>query len=78
MGWKEIKTAVEQNAEISFRRLGFTGPSLLQGVYEVVDKKTGVCYLYIYRGNGGVTLTPRLNRDGSLMIVDISKPNQND
>ena len=50
---------------------GFTGP----GFYVLVDKKTGVNYVYASGGYGG-GITPLLNRDGTPMITPV--PNQYD
>jgi len=47
---------------------GFTGPS----TYVLVDRKTGVNYLYASSGYGG-GLTPLLNRDGTPVITPLPK-----
>jgi len=45
---------------------GFSGPS----TYILVDKETGVNYLYVSGGYGG-GLTPLLNRDGTPVITPV-------
>ena len=50
---------------------GFTGP----GLYVLVDKETGVNYVYAAGGYGG-GITPLLNRDGTPMITPV--PNEYD
>lgn len=47
---------------------GFSGP----GTYILVDRETGVNYLYASSGYGG-GLTVLLNRDGTPVITPISK-----
>ena len=42
---------------------GFTGP----GLYVIVDKQTGVNYVYGYGGG----LTPLLNRDGTPVVTPV-------
>jgi len=48
---------------------GFTGP----GFYVLVDKQTGVNYVYASGGYGG-GITPLLNRDGTPVVTPV--PNQ--
>ena len=45
---------------------GFSGPA----TYVLVDKKTGVNYLYVSGGYGG-GVTPLLNRDGTPIITSV-------
>ena len=45
---------------------GFTGP----GLYVLVDKETGVNYVYAAGGYGG-GITPVLNRDGTPVVTTI-------
>ena len=45
---------------------GFSGPA----TYVLVDKKTGVNYLYVSGGYGG-GVTPLLNRDGTPVITSV-------
>lgn len=47
---------------------GFTGPA----TYVLVDKETGVNYLYAASGYGG-GLTVLLNRDGTPVITPVQK-----
>ena len=47
---------------------GFTAP----GLYVIVDKQTGVNYVYAAGGYGG-GITPLLNRDGTPVITPIPK-----
>ncbi len=47
---------------------GFTGPA----TYVLVDKQTGVNYLYACTGYSG-GLTPLLNRDGTPIVTSIPK-----
>ncbi len=47
---------------------GFSGPA----TYILVDKNTGVNYLYVSGGYGG-GLTPLLNRDGTPIITIVPK-----
>ena len=45
---------------------GFTGP----GLYVLVDKETGVNYVYAAGGYGG-GITPLLNRDGTPVVTPV-------
>lgn len=54
-----------------YSQSSLTGPS----TYILVDKKTGVNYLYASGGYGG-GITPLLNRDGTPVITNI--PNKYD
>ena len=45
---------------------GFTGPS----TYVLVDRETGVNYLYASGGYGG-GITPLLNRDGTPVVTPV-------
>ena len=45
---------------------GFTGPA----TYVLVDKQTGVNYLYANGGYGG-GITPLLNRDGTPVVTPV-------
>ena len=47
---------------------GFTGPA----TYVLVDKQTGVNYLYASGGYGG-GITPLLNRDGTPIVTPVSR-----
>ena len=47
---------------------GFSGPA----TYILVDRKTGVNYLYATGSYGG-GITPLLNRDGTVVVTPISK-----
>ena len=47
---------------------GFSGPA----TYILVDKQTGVNYLYAAGSYGG-GITPLLNRDGTLVITPVPK-----
>lgn len=47
---------------------GFSGPT----TYVLVDRQTGVNYLYATAGYGG-GITPLLNRDGSPIITPVPK-----
>ena len=47
---------------------GFTGPATTV----LVDKQTGVNYLYVQSGYSG-GLTPLLNRDGTPVITSVPK-----
>ncbi len=47
---------------------GFAGPA----TYVLVDRETGVNYLYAASGYGG-GITPLLNRDGTPVITSIPK-----
>ena len=47
---------------------GFTGPA----TYVLVDKQTGVNYLYASGGYGG-GITPLLNRDGTPIVTPLSR-----
>ena len=42
------------------------------GTYVIVDKKTGVNYLYVQSGYSG-GLTPLLNRDGTPVITTVPR-----
>jgi len=45
------------------------GLDLESYAYTAWDKETGVCYLVVVR-NGYVAVTPRLNADGSVVVVE--------
>ena len=47
---------------------GFTGPA----TYVLVDKQTGVNYLYASGGYGG-GITPLLNRDGTPIVTPVPR-----
>lgn len=66
---KELKKMRE--AEFIKRKLPFTDTS---GVFELIDRKTGVRYIFCLAGYAG-GLTPRLNPDGTVMTVDMNELN---
>ncbi|MBO5929831.1 MAG: xylan 1,4-beta-xylosidase [Clostridia bacterium] len=47
---------------------GFSGPATTV----LVDKETGVNYLFVQNGNGA-GLTPLLNRDGTVVVTPTSQ-----
>ena len=47
---------------------GFSGPATMI----LVDKETGVNYLFVQNGYGG-GLTPLLNRDGTVVVTSTSQ-----
>ena len=50
---------------------GFSAPA----TYVLVDKQTGVNYLYASGSYGG-GITPLLNRDGTPIITSVTKPEE--
>lgn len=61
-----------KEAEFIKRTLSSAGSGFVENVNEVIDTETGV--RYICMNSGG--LTPRLNRDGTVMTVDMSEFNK--
>ena len=58
----------EKRFLVTYSQSGFTSPS----VQVLVDKETGVNYIYASSGYSG-GMTPLLNRDGSPVITPIPK-----
>lgn len=58
----------EKRFLVTYSQGGFTAP----GVQILVDKETGVNYMYASSGYGG-GITPLLNRDGSPVITPVPK-----
>lgn len=58
----------EKRFLVTYSQSGFTSPS----VQVLVDKETGVNYIYAASGYSG-GMTPLLNRDGSPVITPIPK-----
>ena len=56
---------------VTYSQGGFTNP----GVQVLVDKQTGVNYMYAYSGYSG-GLTPLLNRDGTPVITSVPKDSE--
>lgn len=58
----------EKRFLVTYSQSGFTSP----GVQILVDKQTGVNYIYAASGYGG-GITPLLNRDGTPVITPVPK-----
>lgn len=48
------------------------GLSLASNAYVIVDKETGVNYLYVHMGYGG-GLTPLLDKDGKPIVTKVER-----
>lgn len=71
MSEKELKKAM--GADFVTRKLSAGGSVPASDLFEIIDKETGVRYLFFsYIGHAG-GLTPRLNRDGTIMTIDMEE-----
>ena len=58
--------AKEKRFVVTYSQGGFTAP----GIQVLVDKQTGVNYIYAQSGYAG-GMTPLLNRDGSVVVSSL-------
>ena len=64
----DLTTTVNPNTDIQKNVTRLESISTYSGIYNYVDSETGVNYI-IAKSNEGITITPRLNADGTIMVT---------